>query len=266
MFGGYPRYPMVRRLVRLRWAGPALELVGAAGRLVGAADRDAGRQLRKAGRFARLPRAAMLGAVHTYFDEAELAELLDPELVAAGRAEGPTHQRLMRFVPAALDDAAEQLMAAEITTVLHADYLRKVDVASSAHGLEVRTPYLDRAVFDLTARLPLSLKLRPGSLKHVLRALARRHLPAHVVDRPKQGFGIPLDRWASPAMNDFLADILLGADARCRGWLRPHTVRPLLDAYRTGAPADVSRYQVYQRVFMLASFELWLRAWSPTLA
>jgi asparagine synthase (glutamine-hydrolysing) len=158
------------------------------------------------------------------------------------------------------------LMAAEIRSLLHYDFLRKVDVASSAHGLEVRTPYLDPEVFQLAMRLPMSLKAKSKSLKHILRLLAGKLLPESVVNRPKQGFAIPFDRWASAQLREFLRDLLLSPSARCRDWLQPSAVDGVVNVFSNGSrPVCLSRFQAYQRVFLLAAFELWLRKWSPSI-
>ena len=139
-------------------------------------------------------------------------------------------------------------------------------MASSAHGLEVRTPYLDAEVFNFAAKLPLSLKVKHKSLKHILRLLARELLPHSVVDRPKQGFAIPFDRWASPQLRESLHELLWSPSARCRDWLQPAAVQAILKVFSGGSrPAHLNRFQAYQRVFLLASFELWLRKWSPSL-
>ena len=101
-------------------------------------------------------------------------------------------------------------MTAEIRLRLHADYLRKVDVASAAHGVEVRVPYLDNAMLDLGARLPMRLKITArGETKVLSRRLARELLPPGIADARKRGFSIPLDRWSGPAMRRFLRELLL---------------------------------------------------------
>jgi asparagine synthase (glutamine-hydrolysing) len=221
---------------------------------------ETARRLQKATTFARLPLQQMLCALHTYYSLEEVHELCQPEFLKQVLAEGPTHERLAQFMPQQFLGPTEQLMATEIRSLLYADYLRKVDVASSAHGLEVRTPYLDMEIFRYASKIPVSLKVRRKSLKHVLRLLARDLLPNTVIDRPKQGFGIPFDRWISIDMQEFLRDLLIGSSARSRDFLYKTKVQELVEAFCGHTrPKHLSRYQVYQRVFMLASFELWLR-------
>jgi asparagine synthase (glutamine-hydrolysing) len=260
MFGGYERYWTIRRLHTLGWLSPLTPLIATVGRLTARWYPETARRLHKAATFARLPLPQMLCALRTYYSFEEVHELCQPEFLMQALAEGPTHERLAQFMPQPFLGPTEQLMATEIRSFLYADYLRKVDVASSAHGLEVRTPYLDMEVLRYASKIPVALKVRRKSLKHVLRLLARDLLPHTVIDRPKQGFGIPFDRWISVDMQEFLRELLTGSSARSRDFLYKTKVQELMEAFCSRTrPMHLSRYQVYQRVFMLASFELWLR-------
>jgi asparagine synthase (glutamine-hydrolysing) len=266
MFAGYDRYLTARQLAALGRIPLLPPLVGAAGRLLSRSHPGVARRMHKAAAFARLPRGQMLCALHTHFAPEEIPGLFQSEFLREAFADGPTYERFGSYIPPGLSDACEQLMAAEIRSLLHYDFLRKVDVASSAHSLEVRTPYLDREVFDLAANVPMSLKVKNNSLKHVLRLLARKVLPQTVVNRPKQGFAIPFDRWASPQLREFLGDLLQSGSARCTDWLQPSAVERTLKVFSNGSrPVCLSRFQAYQRVFLLASFELWLRKWLPSI-
>jgi asparagine synthase (glutamine-hydrolysing) len=267
MFGGYPRYQTARDIASLNKIplGPAL--LKAISRLLSTIVPDTSRQWRKASEFARLSRREMLCALCTYFRTDELSALVQPEFAQAAMADGPTWCRVTEGIPANGADPAAQLIDMEIQWRLHADYLRKVDIASSAHGLEVRTPYLDQEVFQFAAQLPIRLKVRRRSRKYLLRKLALNALPAYVVKRPKRGFDIPFDRWSSPRMNEFLRDLLLSSSTRSRELLRAGSAQALFAAFGGSEQAqELSRYQVYQRIFMLASLELWLRKWSPSLS
>jgi asparagine synthase (glutamine-hydrolysing) len=223
---------------------------------------DLARKLYKASPLARLPRQSMLCGLLTYFTLVDARALFQPDFLRLALAEGETAERFARYIPTGLTDPLAQLMAAES---LHYDFLHKVDVASSAHGLEVRTPFVDVEVFNFAMRLPMTLKVRPGTLKVLLRLLARRLLPASVIDRPKQGFAIPFDRWAGPKLREFLLDLLLSPTARCRDWLHPARVEAILQVFASNTrPVYLSRFQASHHVFLLAAFELWLRRWSPS--
>jgi asparagine synthase (glutamine-hydrolysing) len=266
MFGGYSRYQHALDLARAGAISGAPTALAALAGLVSFVNADISRGLKKASSFAKLPRPAMLCALHTYFRDGELRSLLSPDFCAQLHDGERTLHRFALDVPSEIENAADQLMAAEIRLLLHADYLRKIDVASSAHGLEVRTPFLDSEVMNFASELSVDLKVTRRSPKHVLRLLARQWIPKSVIDRKKQGFGIPLDRWAGPRMVQFLNELLCGADARSSKLLRREEVAALMAAFtQRGGPRQLSRYQVYQRIFILAAFELWLRKWSPSL-
>jgi asparagine synthase (glutamine-hydrolysing) len=91
--------------------------------------------------------------------------------------------------------AAERAMRLDSVFTLPDDYLQKVDVASMAFSLESREPLLDHALVEWGARLPLSWKIRGANNKYLLRQLAYRHIPRELIDRPKQGFGLPMGKW-----------------------------------------------------------------------
>lgn len=90
---------------------------------------------------------------------------------------------------------SERGMRLDTTFTLPDDYLQKVDIASMAFSLEAREPLLDHNVVEWAMRLPLMWKLKQGTNKYLLRKLAYRYIPARIIDRPKQGFGVPIDHW-----------------------------------------------------------------------
>ncbi|MGO8920860.1 MAG: asparagine synthase (glutamine-hydrolyzing) [Stellaceae bacterium] len=118
----------------------------------------------------------------------------------------------------------ERMMLRDTLTYLPDDVLTKVDRASMSVSLEVRVPLLNHRVVEFAWRMPLAMKLRRGSTKWALRQILYRHVPRHLVDRPKQGFGVPLAAWLRGPLRDWAND-LLSADAVRRGdWLKPERV------------------------------------------
>jgi len=103
---------------------------------------------------------------------------------------------------------AERAMRLDLAYTLPDDYLQKVDVASMAFSLEAREPMLDHRIVEWGAKLPLSWKLRGRSNKYLLRQLAYRYIPREILDRPKQGFGVPMAKWLRNEMRPW-ADALL---------------------------------------------------------
>jgi asparagine synthase (glutamine-hydrolysing) len=96
---------------------------------------------------------------------------------------------------APIDSALSGVQYLDFKTYLPGDILTKVDRASMAHGLEVRSPFLDHALVEWLAGIPPDLKLRGGEGKHLLKQALRSHLPGEILDRPKAGFAVPLSRW-----------------------------------------------------------------------
>ena len=266
VLGGYVRYLRARQLASLaRWRMGAPLVSSLLNGLADATGR-AGARLAKAWDYAHQPRAAMLLSLHTYFSEQERLAMYRPEFAQVALAAGPTIERFAPLVPDDEPDPVKQLLAAEFQLRLHADYLRKVDVASSAHGLEVRVPYLDNALCELAMTLPTRYRLGPGGqTKLIARRLADSLLPPGVARAPKKGFGIPLDRWVGPQLHAFLEDLLLDPDARVNKWLRPDAVAGVWRQFAGSREGGLSRFQRYQRAFLLIALELWLRRWEPTL-
>ena len=160
------------------------------------------------------------------------------------------------------------IYCSEMRLRLNADYLRKVDTASSAHGIEVRVPYLDSQVLDLAAELPVRFKVGTfGRTKILSRRMADQHLPRGFSNRRKQGFSIPIDHWAGSKMRAFFRDLLLGSDAKLTSLIQRKELDQIWHTFddRNSGPR-LSGYQKYQRLFLVISLELWLRRWSPSLS
>src|SRR4051794_5390221 len=130
----------------------------------------------------------------------------------------------------------DRLLALNLETYLPDDLLVKMDRTSMAHGLEVRSPFLDTELLEFTARLAPSLKLRGLSLKRVLKRAMRDLLPAEILSRPKRGFGVPLDRWFREDLAAYTHS-MLGPQARVRGHLQSEGLDQLLGEHRSGAGA-----------------------------
>jgi asparagine synthase (glutamine-hydrolysing) len=155
----------------------------------------------------------------------------------------------------------EQLFAhiteAGFRLTLANDYLFKVDIASMKESLEVRVPMLDEDLFAFGLSLPHGLKANGQTCKRVLRAVAQRWLPPPVANKPKWGFGIPVDGWVDTAFKMRLKDTLLGPTSRLPDCFRPEAYRPIVEAFCTDrACPHISRQGLYQRAIMLLAVHL----------
>ncbi len=102
----------------------------------------------------------------------------------------------------------DQILYTDINSYLPDDLLVKVDIASMAHALEIRSPFLDHEFMELTAKIPDNLKLNGFNKKYILKKLAYRYLPKECIDRPKQGFGVPLEHWFRGSLESYLNERL----------------------------------------------------------
>jgi asparagine synthase (glutamine-hydrolysing) len=113
--------------------------------------------------------------------------------------------------------------------------LVKADRMSMAHGLEVRSPFLDTELLTYAARLHPRLKARGLSLKRVLKAAVADLVPSEITGRAKRGFGVPLDRWFRDDLRSYLGSTLGAADARVKQHLVPGAVDELLAEHDAGS-------------------------------
>jgi asparagine synthase (glutamine-hydrolysing) len=144
-----------------------------------------------------------------------------------------------------------QMMRFDAETYLPEDVLTKVDRMSMAHSIESRVPLLDNEVISFACSLPASLKIRNGRRKHVLKEVASTLLPAAILNRRKQGFGVPLGVWFRDDLRELFADTLLSAAALQRGYFEPASVRRLVEDHVSG------RRDHTWRLWQLVVFERW---------
>ncbi len=143
----------------------------------------------------------------------------------------------------------------DLTTYLPCDLMTKVDIASMAHGLECRQPFLDFRVVELAAQIPLKYKLARGRTKRILVDTFRRFLPKEVQTRPKMGFGVPIVHWLRGPLADFSRDVLTDSRTVQRGIFLPKTVKALLDDHIGGRQDNANK------LWALLVLELWQREW-----
>ena len=250
LFGGYDRYLPHPR--------------------VAAFDRFSPRALRRLAAFAadRLPHGARgknflrhvgrneqgryLDAIR-FFGADEKPALLTPELRRA--IDGPDAETRMarHFARLAPLPWPSQMMRFDAETYLPEDILTKVDRMSMAHSIESRVPLLDNDVIAFAASLPAAMKIKNGRRKHVLKEVAATLLPRDIIDRKKQGFGVPLGAWFRGHLRELFADTLLSPTAMQRGYFQPAFVNRIVTEHLKGTRDHTLR------LWQLLVFERWNR-------
>lgn len=189
------------------------------------------------------------------FGQARRRELYTGEFAAALPGPDP-----LEFLDGALARATGRgpvtaTSLADLVTYLPCDLMTKVDIASMAHGLECRQPFLDHRVVELAAGMPVGHKFRFGCGKRLLLHAFADLLPGPIRRRRKMGFGVPLDYWFRNELRAMARDVLLDARTLNRGYFRSEGVRRLLDDHQQG------RFDHAARLWSLLVLELWHRQW-----
>jgi asparagine synthase (glutamine-hydrolysing) len=138
----------------------------------------------------------------------------------------------------------------DLANYLPGDLMFKVDYASMAHGLEVRTPFLSHKVVEFGLNLPSSMKIGARSNKLILRNLASRYLDKELVGRKKMGFAIPRAKWIRESLSTQVSDLLLDSKSLVRQICRIEMVQQLIRDHSMGAERD-------EILWPLIILELW---------
>ncbi|MEN8220570.1 MAG: asparagine synthase (glutamine-hydrolyzing), partial [Pseudomonadota bacterium] len=145
----------------------------------------------------------------------------------------------------------EQMMLWDFQYFLAGDILTKVDRATMAVSLEGREPLLDHRIAEFAFRLPLHLRQGTYGSKHILRKLLYKYVPRKLIERPKQGFSIPLKKWLSGELSGLIDHYLNNDRIHQSGILDPKLVKSTVNEFKSGSPVDVNR------IWLLLAFEMW---------
>jgi asparagine synthase (glutamine-hydrolysing) len=246
IFAGYPRFGAALFADRI-----PRRLRSFTARLVGALTLG-GRVLPGVERFLRkgaLPPAEGLFEWCTWFDRGRIGRLLPAETI---KEDNLAASYLEEFGRARGAGTLNRLLYTNARTYLLDDLLPKVDRMTMAHGLEARSPFLDTDLATFAASLPDRHKWRGFAGKRLLKATVASHFPPGFMDRPKQGFAVPLDRWFRHELRPFLGDVL-SSKARLRALLSGEEIDRLRREHEAGTHNHGSR------LWTLVTLELWLR-------
>ena len=167
------------------------------------------------------------------------------------------YERLISQVRAVSDlDIAARMQYVDVRAYLADDILVKVDKASMLNSLETRAPMLDQYLVEYVASLPSAIRTRNGVLKYLLKKVAADMLPARILTRGKQGFGVPIKHWFRGNLINYAHDLLDSPRARQRGIFDPDFIRNLLRAHASTKLVNYS-----EAIWALLCLELWFQVY-----
>lgn len=151
-----------------------------------------------------------------------------------------------------IGDFTLQMMYLDTLSYLPGDILVKVDRACMGVSLESRVPYLDHRVVEFAWRLPLSMKIRNGESKWILRQVLDRYVPRQMMDQPKSGFGIPIDRWLRGPLREWAEELLSESRLRKEGFFQTKPIRQKWQEHLSG------KRNWHHHLWNVLMFEAWL--------
>ena len=256
LFAGYPRYRAVRLGEWLDHIGPLRAFLGARCWQLLPASTSQKNRLRRWRRFTSAvnqpPLLRYLEWIGIFNDERR-ADLYRDDFLETLDDDDP-----VQFLQAAIQgcsqrDLVTQFSLADLLTYLPCDLMTKVDMASMAHHLEVRQPFLDHRLVEYVGRLPRSLKMRRLQGKRLLRHAFEDRLPLEIWKRPKMGFGVPLAHWFRHELKALTTDLLLDPQADCLNYFRREPIERMWHEHQTRA------FDHSYRLWSLLVFTMWLR-------
>ena len=151
-----------------------------------------------------------------------------------------------------LKSFTERMMYLDTMTYLPDDILVKLDRAAMSVSLETRIPFLDHRVLEFAWTLPLSMKVRSGQGKWVLRQVLNKYVPNKLVDKPKMGFSLPVDNWLRGPLKDWAADLLEENKLKREGYFNSEIIQKKWTEHLSGK----SNWQ--HPLWCVLMFQTWL--------
>ncbi|MBD2541128.1 asparagine synthase C-terminal domain-containing protein, partial [Coleofasciculus sp. FACHB-SPT36] len=237
LFGGYNRYFLVSKIwQQIGWIPPTMRQVAADALTNLSPDKwnqafsyvdsllpaqlqhpNPGDKIHKLAEILAMPNPE---AIYRSF----LSHWKNPEVLVIGSREPPTVLS-DRQQWANLPSFMQRMMYLDTVTYLPDDILVKVDRASMGVALEARVPLLERHLVEFALRLPLSMKINKSGGKWLLREILCKYVPRNLIERPKMGFGVPIDRWLRGSLRDWAEELLSTERLQREGYFNPQPIR-----------------------------------------
>ena len=248
VFGGYDRYlatPVMQKL------NPFLTLARSGLNIAGKQSFGNTRKINRVGsQLSSKPSlAARYSSILSLTQPHELITLLTPSF----QSKTAETAYLNQFTAGNIS-SFDRMIRSDFDAYLPGDLLVKVDLATMANSLELRSPMLDVNVVEWGVSLPRKYKIKGFETKHILKDVARSLVPANLIDRPKMGFGIPRAEWLRTGMKEMVFETLTDTTATQRGWLNPVEVKKVINLHMAGADKD-------NLIWPMLMLELWARTW-----
>jgi asparagine synthase (glutamine-hydrolysing) len=248
VFGGYDRYLAAPLLQGLNpFLGITRKTIGIVGRLPKVSQRKFKRLQSQL--FPECNLASRYSSILSLTQLQELTKLLDAKIFSDVAPSAYTNQFAMGNL-----SSFDRMIRSDFAAYLPGDLLAKVDIATMANSLELRSPMLDLNVVEWGISLPRKYKIKGFETKHILKDVARSLVPANLIDRPKMGFGIPRAEWLRTGMRDMVIDTLTDTTATQRGWFNKLEVSKVIDIHMAGEDKD-------NLLWPMLMLELWARTW-----
>ena len=250
LFGGYRRYVPFARHDFFNHSASLEKVAGALKKLLpGPGDK---RSLYNY--FYRLAALASKSDVGVYLSAGvDIFEDYETELLAETGYLEPVRRDFARIAGSDLP-GLHKIMNLDFDTNLFDDLLVKMDIATMAHSLEGRSPFLSKELLEYIPTLPPDCKVRGKTTKYLLRRLAEKYLPAPLIHQPKRGFEIPLKRWVDHELHDIVTGYLLAANPFYANFVNEKFVRNLVAHKIRVAPEKRAKI-----LWTLLSLEIWYK-------
>ena len=248
VFGGYDRYLAAPILQRLN---PALGIARSSLNLAGKLPIGSKRKFKRlqSQLYAEKNLATRYSSILSLTQSDELSTLLNPGFLSKA-----SELEFIGQFTASDISSLDRMTRSDFSAYLPGDLLVKVDIATMANSLELRSPMLDVNVVEWGVSLPRKYKIKGFETKHILKDVARSLVPANLIDRPKMGFGIPRAEWLRTGMKEMVIDTLTDATSAQRGWFNSVEVKKVIDIHMAGEDKD-------NIIWPMLMLELWARTW-----